>query len=197
MELFIQIWAAGFYLLNKIFFAVAESRDSGIKRKLKLWGWGVYILGVPGWIIIFVMHRNWIAASTEAGGIPSMLLGFLSVYFHDRAPNRRLAFAAKACVYFFLAVGVCYSLADYGGITSVRQLLEISSMSAFLIGSYMLAKNDIRGWIFFMIMNASVALLLFIQDKPLIVIQQMVSLGFVVFGFLSAVRSKRRETAAP
>lgn len=194
MDLLIQVWAGGFYLLNKVFFAFAEGKSDAVKRQLKLIGWSVYILGVPAWIIILVSKNNWIAASIETGGVPSMILGLVTVYYHHKQPNRMLNIVAQACMYIFLVLGVGYSLYDYGGITSVSQVLEMSAMSGFLIGSYLLAKNISLGWVCFMVMNGSVAGLMYIQDKPFLSIQQLVSLCFVFYGFTMAMKTTKNTS---
>ncbi len=59
-------------------------------------------------------------------------------------------------------------------------------MIGFLLGSYLLAKNNRKGWLFFMAMNMSMATLMLIQEKPLLSLQQMVSLSFVIYGFIAS-----------
>jgi nicotinamide riboside transporter PnuC len=90
-----------------------------------------------------------------------------------------------------LVFGVGYSLYDYGGITSGSQVLEIGVMIGFLLGSYLLAKKNSYGWIFFMLMNVSMASLMLVQNKPLLSVQQLVSLCFVIYGFTVAVKTSR------
>ena len=85
MDLLLQIWGGSCYLSNKILFSVAESQSESIKRKLKIFGWLTYLLGVPAWVIILVSHNDWIAASIEAGGIPAMLLGlYNTIHNHQK-----------------------------------------------------------------------------------------------------------------
>ena len=43
MDIILQIWGGGFYLLNKIFFALAEGKKEKTKRHLKIIGWITYI----------------------------------------------------------------------------------------------------------------------------------------------------------
>jgi len=90
---------------------------------------------------------------------------------------------ASFFTYGSILLGVGYSLLDYGGITSFSQVLEMGVMLGFLLGSYLLAKNNRTGWLFFMLMNANMAVLMLIQQKPLLTVQQIVSLGFVIYGF--------------
>lgn len=190
MDIALQLWGGGFYLLNKMFFALAEGKPEKLKRDLKLVGWAIYILGVPAWVIILIGKQNWIAASIEAGGIPSMLLGLYTVFKQAKSPNPTLDKIASFFTYASITLGLAYSVVDYGGITSLSQLLEIGVMLGFLLGSYYLAKNNTKGWLFFMLMNASMAMLMLMQHKPLLSIQQLASLSFVIYGYCMAIKTK-------
>ncbi len=189
MDIILQAWGGGFYLLNKIFLALAEGKKPKTKRQLKIIGWIIYILGVPAWVIILFSKHAWIAASVEVGGIPSMLLGVLTAYQGHNSSNRALDLTASISTSVFLILGVCYSVYDYRGITSISQLLEMGVMFGFLAGSYLLAKNNSSGWLFFILMNGSMAALMFMQHKPLLSIQQLVSLGFVLYGFTVSLKT--------
>jgi len=191
MDLILQIWGGLFYLINKICFAFAEGKEEDKKRQLKIIGWVIYILGVPAWVIILFLKHNWIAASIEFGGIPAMLLGLFTVYKNHDKPNRIFDMVASFFTYAFIAFGTSYSIYDYHGITSVSQCLEIGVMIGFLLGSYLLAKNNTYGWLFFMLMNGSMGALMIIQGKPILALQQTASFCFVVFGFISATRMNR------
>ncbi len=197
MELLLQLWGGGVYLLNKILFALAEGKAEERKRSLRVAGWLVYLLGVPAWVIILAGKHDWIAASIEAGGVPAMLLGLFTAYRHAVPPDRRFERIVSLVTYASLVFGVGYSLYDYGGLTSVSQLLEIGVMIGFLLGSYLLAKKNRSGWLFFMLMNASMATLMFLQHKPLLSIQQLVSLGFVCYGFSVACKASRLGVKSP
>ncbi len=191
MDLVLQLWGGSFYLLNKIFLAMAEGQGDRTKRQLRILGWVVYLLGVPAWVMILIGKHNWIAASIEAGGVPAMLFGLFNVYQNKTAPNRVMDALTSAITYAFIIMGACYSLYDYGGLVAVTQMLEISAMTGFLLGSYLLAKNNPKGWLLFMLMNGSMAALMLIQHKPILTVQQLVSLGFVAYGFLMAVRTSK------
>jgi len=194
MDIILQVWGGGFYLLNKIFFALAEGKNDRTKRQLKIIGWTIYILGVPAWVVILISKHDWIAASIETGGIPSMLFGLFTVYQNAESPNRLFDIIASLFTYLFLILGVSYSVYDYGGITSVSQILEIGVMIGFLIGSYLLAKNNSYGWLFFMLMNGSMASLMLIQNKPFLSVQQLISLCFVIYGFAIVRKTSRQES---
>ena len=193
MDIMLQTWGGGFYLFNKIFLALAEGKEQKTKRQLKIAGWLIYIFGVPAWVIILVGKHDWIAAAIEAGGVPSMLFGLFTVYQNADLPNKIFDSIASLFTYGFLIIGVFYSLYDYGGITSGSQLLEIGVMVGFLIGSYLLAKNHLYGWVFFMLMNGSMASLMLLQHKPLLTVQQLMSLCFVIYGFAVSLKMKRGE----
>ena len=195
MDLILQLWGGLFYLANKICFALAEGRPQQRKRQLKLLGWCIYILGVPAWVIILVIKHNWIAAAIEAGGLPAMLLGLFNVYKNHTQRNRLLDTLAPFSTYTFIILGSVYSIYDYGGLRSVSQFLEIGVMIGFLLGSYLLAKNRTCGWLFFMLMNASMGTLMLLQDKPILAFQQGVSLCFVIYGFLIATRDNSKRTS--
>ncbi len=191
MDLILQIWGGSFYLTNKICFALAEANtDVSKKRNLKLFGWTIYILGVPAWVTILTMKHDWIAASIEAGGFPAMLFGLFNVYTHSKKPNKIFDLIASFFTYGSILLGTGYSIHDYGGIVSISQLLEIGVMVGFLLGSYLLAKNNIKGWLFFILMNGSMGTLMLIQNKPILGIQQGLSLCFVFYGFFIAYRNR-------
>ena len=193
MDLVLQIWGGLFYLTNKICFALAEGKEKNRKRHLKIIGWIIYVLGVPAWVTILFIKHDWIAASIEVGGIPAMLFGLFNVYKNSVKPNSFFDIIASFFTYAFIIFGTSYSLYDYGGITSISQLLEIGVMIGFLLGSYLLAKNKTYGWLFFMIMNGSMGTLMIIQNKPILAFQQAVSLCIVVYGFITAVKVSRVE----
>jgi hypothetical protein len=189
MDLILQAWGGSFYLINKILFALAEGKTRQKRRQLRLYGWAIYILGLPAWVIILVGKHDWIAAALEAGALPSMVLG-LSVVYHDSGrPNPVLGRITSWVTYAFISTGICYSLYDYGGLATLSQVLEMGATVGFLLGSYLLATNNTHGWLLFMLMNGSMGTLMLIQGKPILAVQQLVSLCFVLYGFAAAVRA--------
>lgn len=193
MDLLLQFWGGGCYLLNKIFFALAEGKREQLKRRLRMTGWSLYILGVPAWVVILIGKHDWIAAAIEAGGLPAMLLGLLNACREPKNANSYLDRIVTATTYSALLFGIGYSLYDYGGITAVSQILEIGVMIGFLLGSYLLAKKNSSGWLFFMLMNLSMASLMLLQNRQLLTIQQLISLCFVIYGYSVAVKSSSRS----
>ena len=187
MDITLQVWGGVCYLLNKVFLSHAE----GIKddKRWRVCAWAVYLAGLPAWVIILILKRDWMAAAIEAGGAPAMILGLVAAIMGLKQTPGLLKKGAGVFAYGLLAVGVAYSLYDFGGITAFSQVLEIGVILGFLAGSYLLAKENAIGWLFFMLMNISMGTLMAIQGKPILVIQQTASLCFVFRGFF---RSRRK-----
>lgn len=177
---FLQVWGGGFYLLNKIFFSRAERSKREKSMAWRIRSWIVYLIGLPAWVIIFASERNWMAASVEAGGAPAMILGLVNAIRGVKEKPGWLDYVARIAA----ALGIVYSIYDFGGITTVNQALELGVVAGFLIGTYMLAKQLPSGYLWFMLMNGSNAGLMGIQSYPWLMLQQITSLGFVIDAFL-------------
>jgi hypothetical protein len=182
IDLFLQIWGGIFYLVNKIFFSLSETKIGDKKNQFKIIAWATYLIGVPAWIIILIGKDNWIAASIEASGIPAMLLGLYKTYYNTQA-SPFIESAVKYITYFAILFGIFVSVQQYGGISQISQFLEIGVTLGFLMGSYLMAQQNRNGYIFFMLMNLSMASLMFLQNKNILLIQQLVSLVFVIYGY--------------
>ncbi len=61
-------------------------------------------------------------------------------------------------------------------------------MFGFLLSGYYIAKNNPIGWLFFMLGNVSMAALMYMQNAPILMIQQLVSLFFVIYGFVKSIK---------
>lgn len=188
MDIILQSWGGGCYLVNKILFALAQNKTPSIKRKIMLVAWSVYLLGVPAWVIILVHNSHWIAASVEFAGVPAMLLGLYNVYSNFRKPNRMFTRVVTLITYAAIVIGISYSVIDHGGLYALTQFLELAVTIGFLLGSYLLAKNNPMGWLCFMLMNISMAMLMYLQEKEILMVQQLLSLIFVCYGCYSAWR---------
>jgi len=186
MDLVLQIWGGTFYLSNKILLALSESRTGPAKRKFNLSAWLTYLIGVPAWVAILVSHSNWIAASIEAGATPAMLLGLYNAYHDNKKPNKIFNNIVTVITYSSIIFGLSYSINHNSGITSTSQILEIAMMLGFLLGSNYLARGNNIGWLFFMLMNLSTASLMLLQEKPILMVQQLLSLCFVIYGYNKA-----------
>lgn len=188
-------WAGLFYLFNKIFLFFSERGN--IKEKKSKWrisAWAVYLVGLPAWVIIFIFERNWIAASLEAGGAPAMLLGLTLAVQSLKGKKKKKKKSTKWLDYIariVIVIGIGYSLYDYRGLNTINQGLELSMVIGFLAGTYLLAKKKPQGYLFFMLMNGSNAVLMLIEHHPWLTAQQIISLGFVIAAFIVQKRSSR------
>ena len=180
----LQIWGGLFYLLNKIFFSFMErTHVEKTKRRWRIASWAVYLVGLPPWVWIFCLERNWIAAALEAGGAPAMLLGLvIALRGRENKPIwlRWLDYAALVAV----VGGLGYSLHDFGGITTLNQVSELGIVAGFLVGTYLLAKRRSTGYLWFLLMNGSNSWLMFIEHYPWLVVQQVASFLFIADAFL-------------
>ncbi len=189
MDSFFQIWGGDCYLLNKILLSSAEGREDS--RKLRIWSWIFYLIGLPAWVIILVAKHDWIAATIEAGGLPAMILGLIVALQGSKRVPKLLDRFSGIFAFVLLGFGVLYSLYDYNGITSVSQVLEMGVMTGFLGGTYLLAKKIHSGWLLFVLMNTNMGLLMLIQNKPILAVQQLISLCFVLNGFYRSFKNKK------
>jgi len=181
MDIFLQLWGGIFYLLAKIFLAISENKN---RKNFRIHGWIVYIIGVPAWVIILFLNKNWIVMSIEAGSIPSMIFGIIMLsnksYIHD------LEKYIKTFTGILIVLGIMYSIYDFGGINNFSQILELGITVGFLMGTYLLAKKNHNGWLYFALMNISMGILMIIQSKWIFVILQIISIFFVIYGFMTA-----------
>jgi len=69
---------------------------------------------------------------------------------------------------------------------STAQVMELGVMAGFLLGNYYMAKSNPLGWLFFILMNFSMASLMYLQDNRILMVQQLLSLCFVCYGFMKA-----------
>ncbi|BCS88381.1 nicotinamide mononucleotide transporter [Pseudodesulfovibrio sediminis] len=185
MELFLQIWGGISYLLNKVCFSQAErSTTSRGNRHWRLWSWGVYLIGLPAWVTVFVTEHNWIAAAVESGGAPAMIIGLIiALRGHGHEP-KWLDHLAR----FSVVIGLGLSFFEFGGISTFKQVLELCIAAGFLLGTYLMAKDNIQGYFWLMLGNVSCSTLMGIQQYYILMVQQLVSLVFVV----DAYRTRRK-----
>lgn len=193
MNILLQIWGGGFYLLSKILLSRAQGEADN--KSLKIGGWAFYLLGVPAWFILLATKHDWIAATIEVGGVPSMLLGLFLAIKGIKLASQRLDRIAMGFAYVMLFIGITYSLIEHNGIRTLSQILEMGVMVGFLSGTYLIAKENRSGWLFFMMMNISMALLMFMRSNTILVAQQMISLYFVWQGYRRSSLGLAKEEA--
>jgi hypothetical protein len=186
----LQLWGGLFYLLNKIFYSAAERSDDNQKRRWLIWAWTTFLIGLPAWIWLFVINERWMAAAIEVGGAPAMLLGLIIVIKGEEKNSPRwLDYLARLAA----ILGFVYSVYQVGGLKTMTQFLEIGLVSGFLGGTYLLAKQKAQGYLWFLLMHFSTALLMYIDSSPWLAFQQVISIGFVGDAYI-AQNKRRRKT---
>jgi len=184
-HLALQIWGGGFYTLNKFFLSKSE-RTVGDKRRLwRIWSWIVYIVGVPAWAIIFIIERDWIATALQFGGTPSLFLGLaIAVRGKGETPKwlDRIAITT-------VAIGLCISVYDFGGINTLSQTLELLIVTSSLLGVYLIAKESASGYLWFLLTHTSSLALLGMQGYWILALQQIISFAFI----FDAYRNQKRR----
>ena len=192
MDFIFQLWGGSCYLANKILFALSEGKQGPSYRKTRSLGWAVYIFGVPPWVFILVQNENWIAASIEVGGLPAMCLGLYLSWYEHKKPPKQVYHLVTALTYASLLLGISNSLYVHNGLSSVSQMLEIGVMFGFLLSGYYIAKGNACGWLYFMLGNVNMAILMGMQGAFVLMAQQLISLCFVFYGY-SKSKSHRRQ----
>jgi hypothetical protein len=130
MEIVLQMWGGIFYLLAKVFLAHAEGKECSDWR---IWGWIIYLLGIPPWAIILASNHNWIAMAVEIGGAPAIILGIIVATKQFRKVTLFIDRTIQAFVASLIATGAIYSIYDFHGITNVSQVLELGVTIGFLM----------------------------------------------------------------
>jgi len=130
------------------------------------------------------------AASVEAGGATSMILGLVIARRGLGKVPKWLDYIARAAA----VLGIAYSLYDLGGLTAITQLFELGIVVGFLVGTYLLAKQKPSGYPWFMLMNLSNAVLMALEGYPWLTMQQIFSFCFVLDAFLMQ-REKARKAS--
>jgi hypothetical protein len=189
MLVIMQLLGGGFYLLQKVFLSIAEraERKNPNNKRWRVWAWIVYLVGLPPWIVIFVVERNWIAAALEASGAPAMILALTIAL---RGKGQKPGWLDRVAI-FAIVAGIAYSLYDFGGLTTLNQFLELGIVLGFLIGTYQLAHEKPAGYLWYILMCSFTAVLMWVEHYPWLVAQQIVSLGFIVDAYMAQRRKLR------
>ncbi|MDR0381240.1 MAG: hypothetical protein LBH86_04530 [Oscillospiraceae bacterium] len=182
METFLQYWGGVGYFLAKVLLVRAEFVEKD--RSLRLIGWFVYLLGLPAWVILLAGRQNWIAAAIETAGVPAIILGITMTWKQNNNPNRIVDWSIRIFTFSMIILGVLYSVHLFNGIRTISQILEIIIIFGYLVSNYLLAKRNPFAWLMFMVGLVSMSILMYIQDKPVLSIQQLVSLIPAIIGFV-------------
>lgn len=188
---------AGFgYLLQKILLFFAEGDKTLHGKRLRILGWSSYLIGLPMWMVVFFIEKNWILAFVEGGGLPSMLLGLLLAvkekpkkHTWERQEEIKADGGLGYLDWFAFSmtiIGIVFSIYYFGGFERLSQWLETSVSVGFLAGTYMLAKKNPKGWLWYILMNGSAGSLMYYQGYAFLTFQQGISLGFVLMAYRKA-----------
>jgi CHASE2 domain-containing sensor protein len=90
-----------------------------------------------------------------------------------------------------ILIGVSYSIYTFNGIKTFSQILEIIIIFGYLVSNYLLAKRNPFAWLMFMVGLTSMSILMYIQNKPILCIQQLISLIPAVIGFIKNMKQER------
>jgi hypothetical protein len=189
MEIFLQCWGGAGYFLAKVLLVRAEFVENN--RSLRLLGWFVYLLGVPAWVILLAGRQDWIAAAIETAGVPAIFLGIVMTWKQSNTPNKIIDWGIRIFTCFMIVIGVSYSVYTFNGIRTLSQILEIIIIFGYLVSNYLLANRNPFAWRMFMTGLISMSILMYIQDKPILCIQQLISLIPAVIGFIKNMKQER------
>lgn len=178
------------YFLAKVLFSQTERRDPGVQKKqLLILSWSVYLVGLPFFVVIFARQGNLIAAGIEVGALPSMVMGLVaSVRGKGKIPIW-LNLLAIICA---VSAGILWSFSKNAGLTSNTQLLELCITATFILGTYFLAKQKAWGYLVFLPMHISGAMLMREKSDTLLMVLQLISLIFVTDAFI--INRRRNQT---
>jgi len=189
METFLQYWGGAGYFLAKVLLVRAEFVENN--KNLRLVGWFVYLMGLPAWVILLAGRQNWIAAAIETAGVPAILLGIVMTWKQSNNPNKTVDWSIRIFTFLMIKIGVLYSIYTFNGIRTFSQILEIIIIFGYLVSNYLLAKRNPFAWLMFMVGLISMSILMYIQDKPILCIQQLISLIPAVIGFIKNMKQER------
>jgi len=185
----LQWWGGIGYLISKIFIVRSEFPGNG--RTSRLIGWFAYLVGMPAWIILLLSRQNWIASAVEIAGIPSVILGIVLTWKQNNNPNKYVDWSIRVFIALVILLGVVSSIYTFGGIKTFSQVLEILIIFGILISNYLLARKNPFGWLTFTLGLTSTSILMYIQNKPILCIQQLVSLIPVIIGFIVCMKKAK------
>ena len=189
METFLQYWGGVGYFLAKVLLVRAEFIEKN--RSLRLAGWFIYLLGLPAWVILLASRQNWIAAAIETAGVPAILLGIAMTWKQKINPNKVIDWSIKVFTCLMIVIGVSFSVYTFNGIRTFSQILEIIIIFGYLVSNYLLAKRNPFAWLMFTVGLISMSLLMYIQNKPILCIQQLISLVPAIIGFIKNMKQEK------
>ena len=189
MEIILQFWGGTGYLLAKVLLVRAEFAEHD--KNFRLVGWIAYLLGLPAWVILFANKQDWIAAAMETAGVPAMILGIVTTWKQQNNPYKIIDRCIGLFTGLMIIIGVSYSIYTFNGIKNLSQILEIISIIGYLVGTNLLAKRNPFAWLMYAQAHGSMSLLMYIQGKPILCMEQVISVILVIIGFIKAIQKTR------
>lgn len=195
MSVLMQLIGGIFFLLNKIFFSVGERARLNKRsdpQTWRVWAWICYIIGLFPWVIIFFWEKNWIAASVELSGLPSMVMGLIIAL--QAGDSKKAPRWLDRLAMIFIPIGIAFSLWDFGGFTALTQWLELGLVVGYVIGTYQLAKQNAQGYLWFVLMHVCCGYLMWVQSYGWLTLQQAISLVFIADAYVMSRRKLAENT---
>ena len=189
MQLFLEYWGGGFYLLNKILFWLGEcqgEQSSTKRRALRIAAWLVYLIGLPAWLFLLAPKDNWIVILIELAGGVSMVVGLV----YAIKGKAKLPDWLNKLGYTSAVVGVMISLYVLGGITRITQLYEGGLAIGFIVGVRLQSRDNPAGYAWFAVMNLFNVSLMEHQGFYMLAWQQVLSLFIMLDAFRRANKSQ-------
>ncbi len=190
LDTVLQIAGGSFYLLAKVGFFFSELPRLKLKKdRLMLLAWLSYCLGLPFIIVLFAVSRNWIAVFLEAAAGPAMILGVINSWKSQSRSYEWIDWFVR----LMIPLGVALSFVDNHGIRTINQVLEIAMVIGFLAGTWFLARRHNTGYLWFLLMNGSCALLMYRQHRTVMVVQQIISALFVLGAYIGSRSGQTKQ----
>lgn len=192
----LQIWGgAGYFLARFLLFRAEFVKND---RALRLAGWIIYLLALPAWAVLLAGSKNWIACAIEIAVIPVILLGIVCAARQNYRPNRIIDRIIKLFACVMITAGIACSVYTFKGVKTVSQILELTLIFGYLAGNYLLAQRNPFAYLMFMLRPVCMGLLMYVEAKPLLSLQQAISLAPALLSFIRVMKkTKGKKPAAP
>ncbi len=198
--LVLEILGSLMFLFHKTILFLCERKEHQLAKNgtqhfhagWRFIAWQGFLIGLPAWLIIFVMKENWIALSVEGLGLLSVFLCMYGLWHHGKYEqshqvatwDRRLFWASVVSA----IIGLSISLWHIGVFTRFTQAVEVSLVGAYLAGTILLSRKNALGYLCYAVMNGSNLVLMGLQDRYIMAGQQGISAAIMIATFFFALR---------
>lgn len=186
----IEIIGATVYLANKFCFLLKEYHETyGSAEKARVYhkaSWYTVAMGLPFVTAVLISEKDWIFGLFELAVLPAIVVALMRA----RSGGLTEPSWTMTLIYISSVCGALISRYDLGTITSLHQLLEIASVSTFLIGTHLLAREQRIGYMFYILMHLAAGSLLFLQHHFWFAAQQVASIVAVTGALFFAIQRK-------